>query len=269
MSYTNLKRALVIITAFACSGLLAACEGGGGSDEVSLPTDRDTKILEALGPGYKLARSENDSLSIMYAVFQAPDGTYQAINVYNYKDGMTAQEIMAVGDVHNNLKKRWDDMGDYTIPGGTDYNGDYISPSGWVSNYMWVYEDPNSNVVFELGNQTSKDLESVTAALQAQDTEQIRNVLVANYGLSEDRAADVASLAQSWQQISKSRTMTSKDMGEFQSKVFGSDLNSIVKAAKKAMNGNSEDYESLVQRAATLNDISPEQARTIIRAFIK
>ncbi len=286
----NYKTKVLLVTALASTLTLQACKSPN-----SRPSMNVESLLESDGSG-DWQRVKTDSRIKDYAVFLSPDGRYYAFNVQAFQDGMTRDQFLASAAVYSNLQQSTEvyytyeqssyrtyysyycpyegaDTSIRCAPSSFDAYGNitsfYVEQTDyrWVANTETIYSDWYTGLVFERGDTTSKDLESVSAAVEAAGDETVRDMLVAGYGLSEDRASEIASLSRSWKNIEKTRAMTAKDLAEFQSKVFGSDLNSLRKAAVKASEGDGQDYNKLIERAARLNDISPEQAKAIFKEF--
>ncbi|KYG63200.1 hypothetical protein AZI86_15975 [Bdellovibrio bacteriovorus] len=287
----GMKVAVVALVAMAA--LIQGCKTGGGGRK----TAKDiAELLGSDGSGtWSIAKT--DSRIKNFAVYLGPDGKYYAFNTSVFDKNMTKDEFLAAATVYSNLAKSTDSYQKYETISQYDYTSSYCpyawsdqtincSPSsvdsfgnvisyrvseinyGWVTYKESIFIDAASGLVFEMGDTTSKDLESVSAAIEAASNDSVRDMLVSGYGLSESRASEIASLAKSWQNIEKSRAMTAKDLVQFQSKVFGSDLSSVKKAAEKAAKGDKKDYDALVKRAAQLNDVSPEQAKAIFNDFL-
>ena len=272
---------------------MTAC--GGGDSQATKQAKSVEQLLGSDGSG-SWTRVKDSSRINGYAVFLGPDGKYYAFKTSLYQNGMSRDQFVQAATVYSGLSKSTDRYQTYGLQGTYNYTNQSSCPYGsgdttytctartdaygYVTGYDVIeydygyqtinediFTDAGSHLVFELGDTTSKDLEAVAAKIESTSNGAAAASLVSNFGLSEDRAAEVASLANSWKNISKNRTMTSKDLAEFQVKVFGADLNAISKAAKKAADGDAKDYTTLITKAAALNDMSPEQAKAILESF--
>jgi hypothetical protein len=284
-----MKRTTLALTGFA----LATC--GLTACEVS-KTEKNARsvesILESDGSG-NWTRLKSETRVKNYAVFKGPDGKIYAFNINVVTDGMTKDQFLAAAvsysDLGRTTAKRYSING---LPTGGNscpvsstvdvtchsfeedergrpiYDYDYDASTDTTRVVETVFRDSVSGLVFEVGDTSSKDLEAVSAAIEKASNESMRDMLVDGYGLSESRASEIASLARSWQNIEKTRAMTAKDMAQFESKVFGSDLNTVKKAYQQAAKGDKAAYETLIQKAAKLNNVSPEQAKAIFGNFI-
>ena len=116
---------------------------------------------------------------------------------------------------------------------------------------------------FEESSSDKKDLEKMGAFNEKRDHEDIVFSLIENYGLSEKRSHDVASLVKNWEKAYNSRSMTSKDQDIFLRKLTGSNKGAWEKAFKGEVV-----LENLVEKASQVNNVSPEQFRDILKDFL-
>lgn len=292
----KLKMKFAAIGLLFVAALTQGCISGGGEAERRKTAKDVADLLSSDGNGpWSVAKTSSRVKD--FVVLLGPDGKYYGFNVNDYKKDQTREDFLATATIYSNLTHSIDSYRKYETISTYDYTSSYCptawsnqdvtcSPNGYSSsgyvtsykvtetNYGWVtynesvFIDSYSGLVFEQGDSSSKDLEAVSAAIEMASNVEMRDMLVSGYGLSESRASEIASLAKSWQNIEKSRAMTSKDLMQFQSKVFGSDLGSVKKAAEKAAKGDKKAYEEVIARAAKLNDVSPEQAKAIFENFL-
>lgn len=288
----KVMNAMLLAGLAAMSLTLQACKGS--STKANKDAKSLEKLLESDGSGnWELIKA--DTIRVKgYAIFKGPDSKYYAFNTAISFKGMTKADYLAATTAYSNLRKDTRTDSYYGAPNWKVPNSCPTSPTTDVtcyslerdengyplitytyyasSNYTWererVYVDSASGLVFEVGDNSSKDLEAVSAAIESMANDSLRDQLVMGYGLSESRASEIASLARSWQNLERSRAMTAKDLTQFQTKVFGFDLNTMKKAAVKAANGNSKDYDQLIKKAAKLNNVSPEQAKEIFNSLV-
>ncbi len=125
------------------------------------------------------------------------------------------------------------------------------------------YKDPVSGISFEEGDYTSKDLETLSAQLEDQAIEVVRNNLVSQFGLSESRASELASMAHSVGSVLKNqnRALTERDLQALQVKAMGFTAKDFVSAR---LAGDKTKLNELAQRAAKLNKISVEHAKRLL-----
>ena len=278
----------VAVSMSACGGGLDA-ETQAALDAIDKQAD-DAKAITTLltqgtGNNWLLVKMFGDIGK--FAVYYNPgDNKYYAFDTSKYTAGMTYDQFKDAGQVYSGLTKGTKTYQSYDEISSTDYTSS-CCPVGQsctsstdgtgASTYKWteteygyvthtetIYTDTNSGLVFEVGDQSSKDLEATSAAIESASTEVVKDTLINSYGLSEDRAQEVANLTSTWQNMAKSRALTKKDLVEFQSHVLGTDLATVMAAARKSAEGDSKDFNRLIKKAADLNGISPEQAKKII-----
>ena len=84
------------------------------------------------------------------------------------------------------------------------------------------------------------------------------------FGLSEERSLEVAKLVSNVSKIKKNRGVTSRDLDAFSQKPLGFNVDEALKAYEKLAQGEGQNWEELMERAAQTNDISPESMKEII-----
>lgn len=151
-----------------------------------------------------------------------------------------------------------------TIDGSPYYTWDErVSIYGNKTETTTDFKDPVTGIIFEEGDYSSKDLESIGAALNDETIATVRNGLVSQFGLSESRAGELASMANSMSSVLKNqgRAMTERDLQALQVKAMGFTASDFINA-KKA--GDKKHLTELAERAAKLNKISLEQAKRLL-----
>ncbi len=248
--------------------------------------ERVEKLLNSEPGGGSWVLVKDNTRIDNYSVFLGPDKKYYAYNVANYKEGMTPDQFKAAGTVYSDLVKsttverRWVVVSSVRVTSSfcpalqfcwsyTDYwgrpyyeyNEDYY---GWRNFTVDIYTDLNSGIVFEQGDVASKDLEAVAASLEEENLASLKNGLVSQYGLSESRASELASMASSMKNIadSQGRALTERDLESLQVKAMGATLSDLKKAKT---NGDTKAIESMTAKAAQMNKISPEQAKRLMK----
>lgn len=130
------------------------------------------------------------------------------------------------------------------------------------------YEDRWGNL-YQESSMTPKDLETVGAFMENIRVQEIGNAMAENYGLSESRGLEIARLAMEWQQVSKSRSLTDKDANAFSEKILGFNLTTAKDAYKKSLQGSEKGFQELINKAAEVNNTTPEHMNELISSFIK
>ncbi len=127
----------------------------------------------------------------------------------------------------------------------------------------WSYFENGSGNEFSLSSSSSKDLESMGAKIENMSAMDLSENLVADYGLSEDRAQKVARTINAYQRITSKRSLTGREQNAYSQELLGVDYK---KAEKAIMQG--DNFDQLMEDAAEKNGTSPEQVSAIIRDLI-
>ncbi len=106
-----------------------------------------------------------------------------------------------------------------------------------------------------------KDLETMGAKIEISSIKDLSNKLVADYGLSTDRAEEVAKSLQTYNKLTSKRSLTAQEKNNFSKELLGVDYS---KAFNAILSGDQEDLNSLLDKAAEKNGTSPEQVSAII-----
>jgi len=88
--------------------------------------------------------------------------------------------------------------------------------------------------------------------------------LKSQYGLSEERSIKVAKLATSWEKLAKTRALTNADADAFAKELAGVNFSEIDSAVKGMSEGNLNDMNTVIAKAADVNGTSIENMSSII-----
>ena len=113
---------------------------------------------------------------------------------------------------------------------------------------------------FEEGISVKKDMEKMGAEIEAMEVAQMEDILV-DYGLSEERAEKLGKLMNSYNKIKIKRALTSKEKDIFTIELTGLSFD-------QAANEMVEDFGGLIDRAAELNETSPEAIKELINTIM-
>jgi len=131
---------------------------------------------------------------------------------------------------------------------------------GSIIVYKYEYHNDHGNYFSET-SVSIKDLEGMGAEIEAVRNEGLANKLVANYGLSAERATSVARNLSTYKKLALKRALTAKEKNFFAKELLGVNFN----AAKDAfVSGDKKDMDNLLETAADVNETSPEQVSAII-----
>jgi len=131
-----------------------------------------------------------------------------------------------------------------------------------VGKDLTFRERGNGNI-FSQTTSTSKDLESLGAKIEMRNAEDFGEKLVADYGLSEQRAQKVARTINAYQRITSKRALTEREQNAYTQELLGVNYQTAKKAIMHGAN-----LDQLMEDAAEKNGTSPEQVSAIIRDMI-
>ncbi len=118
-----------------------------------------------------------------------------------------------------------------------------------------LFVDVDGNL-YETSSDSPKDLETAGAKFESLEVAQMEDMLI-SYGLSTERAEEVAKLANAYKKIVSKRALNSRERDMFTKELLGVPFN---QAAKDMV----MDYDGLLERAAELNETSPEAIRELL-----
>lgn len=238
--------------AFAIAGL-AGCETldriqqGEFYDKPLYATDRVLKQLNSDPKAKNMWSIEKQyTEKESYSIFKGPDNKLYAIDLKNFDSNKSFTSQISSGAIVNVV-----------------YNG-YNAPLGYNEKYPYGrYIDLQTGISFEAGSLSSKDLESIGADFNEEEIASVRIGLVSEFGLSEARAEELATMASSLGAVLKNqnRALTERDLNSLQVKAMGF---TVADLARAKINGDTKAIEKMTVKAAQLNRISPEQAKRLI-----
>ncbi|MBF0299390.1 MAG: hypothetical protein HQK51_11760 [Oligoflexia bacterium] len=132
-----------------------------------------------------------------------------------------------------------------------------------------LYRDDVSGFVFEETSPTTKDLEKMGSFIESYKQDSIANKIVADFGLSEERANLIAKYASNWKKLSDRRAMTDSDANILFKQVFGFSATEGRQAVVKYLQGEPGNYQNLVEKAAKANSITPEHINKLLNEYVK
>lgn len=109
-----------------------------------------------------------------------------------------------------------------------------------------------------------KDLEGVGALMERESVASLSEKLVANYGLSTERAEKVAKLSSSYAKLATKRSLTDSEMNYYTQELMGMNYNEAQSAVEGTMQGDNTAYNRLIEKAAAKNGLSPEQVQSVM-----
>ena len=147
----------------------------------------------------------------------------------------------------------------------------YVSENSYgdFTGSIWNDELSSSQTMtFSEDKGKAKDLEKLGAVKEAFATKKVKEVLNFDYGLSEKRSESVAKLVVNWSKVSNNRAMTSADADAFTKKLIGVNINDATEAYKASLEGDSTSLDSLIEKAADVNETSPENMKDLFNNLV-
>lgn len=229
---------------------LIACGGGGGSGNTSVGggvyyshAQLAQHFEDAMwyGLGYDVELVKINTLQYNYVVVYDWDlGTYDAYDLTNYNPG--------------------EDIGRFLDTNEWRFYYDLIP----IGNN--TYEDPYTGILFEKTEGTAKDRLKVAKAEEHLHIREAAENLSANYGLSAERAQEVAKAAYIWKKTPKER-MTDADHDRIAKEILGHTFTEIKAATDKMLKGDRSELDQMITDAAALNGLTPEEGNAIVESI--
>ncbi|WP_413558055.1 hypothetical protein [Bdellovibrio sp. HCB209] len=146
---------------------------------------------------------------------------------------------------------------------------DYIYSQQWhdVAYIGNGYYQDSSGYVYEESTASSKDLAKMTAMKQALDINESAKGIQAQFGLSAERSQTLARLAVQLKHNPKA-SMTDADYDAYTKEIIGSSYNELKNAMVKQAQGDYSDVGALIDKAAQVNGVGPEQVTQILTSLI-
>ncbi|MFZ8932290.1 MAG: hypothetical protein ACO20H_11325 [Bacteriovoracaceae bacterium] len=121
---------------------------------------------------------------------------------------------------------------------------------------------------FSMSYTTEKDLESIGAADELEQFENMKAVVAERFGLSQQRTEEVSRIMFSLEKMKSKRAISKNDWNMATKKLFGFDYDSGKKALEEHIQGSSGPLDKLVDQAADLNDVTPEHIKEILSEYL-
>lgn len=129
---------------------------------------------------------------------------------------------------------------------------------GYAYDYLDYADSINPGQYFEEDQINPKDLEKIGAIIEHKQREDIKKVLMAKYGLSVERSEHISSLYHHFKKLQKRRKLNFNELNYLSKGILGVDYHKIL----------TESEEDLVQKAAKINDTSPEVIRDVVDSLL-
>ncbi len=123
--------------------------------------------------------------------------------------------------------------------------------------------------LYEVTENSSKDLEKAQALVEGVQIERMTEQAVSEFGLSQERGHAVANVLFQFGRIQRNRSLTPDDLKNLGQELVGSDLQDFEAALTARAEGDASSFDSLINKAAEFNHVSPEQMQAIVETMIK
>ena len=128
----------------------------------------------------------------------------------------------------------------------------------------------HEGLIFEEATPTSKDLEKMAAFKENLKLNRASKAISSLYGLSQERSFQLSKTVFSWKKVSNQRAMTKRDLDHLTVEFAGVKASEIVESFKDLAKGEEARFNNLIERAAEVNEISPEAVKKMIQdAFMR
>lgn len=159
---------------------------------------------------------------------------------------------------------------DYDLGDGYDFskNVTFVEYDDSVGDYSYDHDSDGLPLILEETTPSTKDLEKAGAIIEGLKRKNVAEGLSYEFGLSEERAYEIAKLSENWKKISNSRQMTEADANLFLNEAIGASYNLVRTAMTESAQGDETSYNSLIDIASEKNEIDPEHMRELVDMII-
>ena len=256
-----------------------ACSGGGNGDgspagalfpELNHNELAETFVQELnLDAEFNVSLAKRSTLRNNFVVIYDPlTDSFDALNIDNYNPNLDS----AAEYYFANSSRGFFDLdvlpAHYETQVRTGYYydafGDYVYGSYTEEVYIPTrYRDRASGFTFEKVEASAKDLAKMVALQEAAQIQKSGEFLSSEFGLSLNRAKEIATLQAHWKKASK-KGMTNAEVDAFSTELLGFSLSNGIDAYQDSIEGNSATLDSLVEQSAATNGITPEHATQLM-----
>ncbi|MBC85769.1 MAG: hypothetical protein CL677_01210 [Bdellovibrionaceae bacterium] len=245
-----MKKLLSTLALTVTALTMAACGGGGGGgvstggtyfSHSEIAKDFVYRLNVDLGYDVELVKT-NTRQDDYIVVYDYDYGTYDAYDVRYYNPGEDIYYYLA--DYADNF------FYDLTPLGGN------------------LYEDYWTGIQFSQTAMNNHDRMKAAALIEALEVEKATEVLTSEFGLSQDRSAEIAKVAVSLAKADKD-AMTNADYDEFAKEILGQTYSEFTSAIEARINGDESAFEDALAIAADKNNVTPEHMSEIANLLMQ
>lgn len=122
----------------------------------------------------------------------------------------------------------------------------------------------NGQLLLSETSTTNKDTLKRAAVTEQYLVVEMAKQVKGKFGLSAERSLKVAKAANHFRKYSSTRALTAEDTNAYASEIIGADFKSLERAYENTMKGNLSDLNSIIEKAAEKNGVSPEKMGQIV-----
>ncbi len=173
---------------------------------------------------------------------------------------------------------------DYDLDSYDAYDLTFFNPGENLSNYIYdnedyfyydldydfgsnIYTDYWTGIEFSRTAMTPQDAHKANALVEELKINKAKDILSLEFGLSKDRATEVAGLAVQLNSMDKSH-LTVAEYNRFSQAVVGVTIADMQAAAVEEVEGNNSALEGIYEKAAQVNGSSKEHMKKLVDSLM-
>lgn len=122
----------------------------------------------------------------------------------------------------------------------------------------------NGELLLSEVSMTNKDTLKKAAAVEQYVVVEMAKQVKTKFGLSAERSLQVAKAANHFRKFSTKRALTAEDTNAYATELVGVNFKAVEKAFENTMKGNVSELNSILEKAAEKNGVSPEKMSEIV-----
>ena len=122
----------------------------------------------------------------------------------------------------------------------------------------------NGRLLLSETSQTNKDTLKRAAAVEQYLVVEMSKQIKGKFGLSAERSLKVAKASNHFRKFATKRALTSEDTNAYASEIIGANFSEISKAYEGSLKGDLGAFQSVMEKAAAKNEVSPEKMASIV-----
>lgn len=122
----------------------------------------------------------------------------------------------------------------------------------------------NGKLLLSETSQTNKDTLKRAAVVEQYLVVEMAKQIKGKFGLSADRSLKVAKAANHFRKYATKRALTAEDTNAYAEEMIGANFSELSKAYESSMKGDLSSFQSVMEKAAEKNQVSPEKMTEIV-----